>query len=196
MRICVLMGSPRLNGNTAELLKPFMAELKESGAEVEYITLVDKNILSCKSCYSCQDITGKYGCVLQDDMQTIVSGIVKSDCFVLATPIYTWYCTAEMKTMLDRLYGMNKYYGNGSGSLWAGKTCAIIATHGYEADYAIDTFETGIRRLCKHSKLNFIGVYSVRDGDSRVPMQTEEEVNGAREFARKVISRASARYDG
>ena len=33
MRICILMGSPRLNGNTVELVKPFMEELKSSGAE-------------------------------------------------------------------------------------------------------------------------------------------------------------------
>lgn len=188
MRICVLMGSPRLNGNTAELLKPFISELKANDAEVEYITLADKNIHSCKSCYICQNSTGEYGCVQEDDMQGIVSEIVKSDCFVLATPIYTWYCTTEMKVMLDRHFGMNKYYRSGSGSLWEGKKCAIIATHGYDAQYGAGPFETGIRRLCEHSKLHYIGMYSVRDEDDKASFQTEEAMKGAVEFARHVLN--------
>lgn len=48
MKFCVLMGSPRLKGNTAELCKPFMLELKRTGSEVKYITLADKQIASSK----------------------------------------------------------------------------------------------------------------------------------------------------
>lgn len=187
MKVCVLMGSPRLHGNTAELLKPFIEELKVNGAEVEYITLADKHINSCLGCYVCQNATGEYGCQQEDDMQAIVSHIIKSDCFVLATPIYTWYCPAEMKAMLDRFYGMNKYYGSGSGSLWEGKKCAIIATHGYDAKYGTEPFETGIKHLCEHSNLKYIGMYSVRDEDNKASFQTEEAMKGAREFARKVL---------
>ena len=39
MRVCILMGSPRLNRNTAELCKPFMDELRLHKVEVDYITL-------------------------------------------------------------------------------------------------------------------------------------------------------------
>ncbi|MDF2686779.1 MAG: hypothetical protein K0S55_1962, partial [Clostridia bacterium] len=111
MKVCILMGSPRLNGNTAELLKPFIKELQKNGVETCYITLADKHISSCKGCYACQQVTGEYGCHQQDDMQEITAEIMQSACIVFATPIYTWYCPAEMKAMLDRFYGMNKYYG-------------------------------------------------------------------------------------
>jgi len=37
MKFCVLMGSPRLDGNTAELVKPFIDELRKNGADVIYI---------------------------------------------------------------------------------------------------------------------------------------------------------------
>lgn len=53
MKVCILMGSPRLDGNTAELVKPFIEELEMSGVQVEYITLADKNILTCRGCYAC-----------------------------------------------------------------------------------------------------------------------------------------------
>lgn len=186
MRICILMGSPRLNGNTAELLKPFIKELKENAAEVVCITLADKKIAPCKGCYACQQVTGKYGCAQQDDMQNIVAEIVRADCVVLATPIYIWYCPAEMKAMLDRFYGMNKYYGKGSGSLWEGKKVAIVATHGYDRAYGAEPFETGIRHFCEHAHLRYMGMYSVRDLDDLASFQTEEAMEGARKFARKI----------
>lgn len=187
MKFCILMASPRLNGNTAELVKPFLTELKKNGAEVEYITLAEKNILPCKGCYACQDISDEYGCVQQDDIAEIIKEVIKSDCIVLATPIYSWYCTTPMKALLDRHYGLNKFYGSAKGSLWEGKKVAIIATHGYDAEYGAGPFETGIKRLCKHSKLEYVGMYSVRDEDNLASFQTEDAINGATLFANKLL---------
>lgn len=187
MRILILMGSPRHNGNTAELCKPFIQRLQELGAETDYVTLHDKKIKPCLACYSCQDIQGEYGCIQKDDMQEIVQHIIQADCIILATPIYSWYCTSEMKVLLDRHYGLNKFYGSANGSLWAGKCVGIIATHGYEGDYATGPFETGVERLCKHSALNYLGMYSVCDEDNIASFQTESAVSGARAFADRVI---------
>lgn len=165
-----------------------MEELKINGVQVEYVTVADKSISPCLGCYGCQDITGEYGCQQNDDMQDIVSKVIQSDCFILATPIYTWYCPAEMKAMIDRFYGMNKFYGNGTGSLWKSKMCGIIVTHGYDAQYGAEPFETGIKHLCEHSNLNYIGMYSVRDVDNKASFQTVEAINGAKEFAQMIIN--------
>ena len=186
-KICILMGSPRLNGNTAELLKPFIKELENNGNSIVYITLADKKIQPCKGCYACQQIEGLYGCVQEDDVERIMENIIESDCIVFATPIYTWYCTAPMKALLDRLYGLNKFYGNAKGSLWEGKRIAIIATHGYDVKYGTEPFETGIKRLCEHSNLKYVGMYSVRDEDDIASFQTIEAVSGAEEFAKRLF---------
>ena len=191
MRFCVLMGSPRLNGNTAELLKPFVRELGNNNCDVEYITLADKDIRTCKGCYACQNIEGRYGCVQNDDVVQIMEAIIESDCVVLATPIYTWYCTAPMKALLDRHYGLNKYYGKAKGSLWKGKKVAIIATHGYDAAYAAEPFETGIKRLCEHSNLEYMGMYSVVHEKNIVSFQTEAAIGGAKAFAQRLLFRQS-----
>ena len=187
MKFCILMASPRLNGNTAELVKPFLTELKKNWAEVKYITLAEKNILPCKGCYACQDISDEYGCVQQEDIAEIIKEVIKSDCIVLATPIYSWYCTTPMKALLDRHYGLNKFYGSAKGSLWEGKKVAIIATHGYDAEYGAGPFETGIKRLCEHSKLEYVGMYSVRDEDNLASFQTEDAINDATLFANKLL---------
>ncbi|MCL2079624.1 MAG: flavodoxin family protein [Oscillospiraceae bacterium] len=193
MKFCVLMGSPRLNGNTAELLKPLIGELLNRDCKVEYIALADKNILPCKGCYACQDVDGYYGCVQNDDVTHIMNVIIDSDCVVFATPIYTWYCTAPMKALLDRHYGLNKFYGKAKGSLWQGKSVAIVATHGYDAEYGAEPFETGIKRLCEHSNLKYLGMYSVRDEDNLASFQTENSVSGAKGFAVQLLNKLAER---
>lgn len=180
-KVLILMGSPRLHGNTAELCKPLIAELTRRGAQVRYLTLADRRIAPCRGCYACQEVSGAYGCVQRDDMPA--EDMLWADVIVLATPIYAWYCAAPMKNVLDRHYGFNKYYGSANGSLWAGKRLGILATHGYEAAYATEPFEMGIRRLCRHSGLIYAGMYSVRDEADLASFQTAEAIAGARAFA-------------
>lgn len=187
MNTLILMGSPRLHGNTAELCKPLMEELRAQGVQVRYVTLADRDIRSCRACYRCQDVEGAYGCVQQDGMANVVEDILWADLIVLATPIYSWYCTPQMKAVLDRHYGLNKYYGKAKGSLWAGKHVAILATHGYEGEYAYGPFETGVQRLCEHSKLVYDGLYSVVDEDNLASFRTPEAIEGARAFARRLV---------
>ena len=187
MHVLILMGSPRLQGNTAEICKPFMDEMEMGGAQVRYVTLADKRILPCRGCYHCQQVEGTYGCPQKDDMEEIVSHIQWADLIVLATPIYAWYCAAPMKNMLDRHYGLNKFYGSAAGSLWAGKEMALLCTHGYDAAYATDPFALGMERLCIHSGLTYRGLYSVRDEDNLASFRTEAAVRGARAFARSLL---------
>lgn len=188
MKVLILMGSPRLCGNTAELCKYFIDELRVQKAEVEYIELEKMTVNPCEECYVCQDVDGEYGCAQKDDMVEIANEILWADLIVLATPIFSWYCTAKMKAVLDRHYGFNKYYGNAEGCLWKGKRVGIIATHGYDGDYATEPFETGVKRLCIHSNLKYVGMYSVQDNDNLASFQTEEAIEGAKAFARKVIN--------
>ena len=189
MKILILMGSPRIHGNTAELCKHFMEELKVQNADVQYIELEKMAINPCKECYICQDTAGVYGCAQKDDMTEIAEKILWADTIILATPIFAWYCTSKMKAVLDRHYGFNKYYGSAEGCLWEGKKVGIIATHGYEGEYATEPFEVGIKRLCIHSNLNYIGMYSVQDNDNLASFQTTDAVEGAKAFARKVTNK-------
>lgn len=188
MKVLILMGSPRLCGNTAELCKYFMDELRVQKTEVKYIELEKMNINPCEECYVCQNVAEEYGCAQKDDMVEIANEILWADLIVLATPIFSWYCTAKMKAVLDRHYGFNKYYGSAEGCLWKGKRVGIIATHGYDGDYATEPFETGVKRLCIHSNLKYVGMYSVQDNDNLASFQTEEAIEGTKAFARKLIN--------
>lgn len=188
MKVYILMGSPRENGNTASLLEVFSNELLKNNVEVETVFLHDKKIEECISCRVCQSDWSKFGCFHKDDVEEIFDKILDSDLIVLATPIYSWYCTAPMKALLDRLvYGMNKYYGEEKGpSLWEGKKLSIITTCGYRPEKGADLFEEGIKRYCKHSKLEYIAMLAERSlGYNQNFMDTDKKKN-AENFA-KVI---------
>ena len=187
MKICIINGSPNRDGDTAEVLKPFRTRLKELGAEVDDIFLADCQVAPCRGCFSCQFVQGEYGCVQKDDAKEIFRRIGSAGILVLATPIYTWYCTAQMKALLDRTYGLNKYYRTASGQIIPELSVALLTTHGYEADDANGPLEYGIKRLCEHSHWNYLGLYSVRDIDGIPDMQTPEAVEGAIRFAEKLM---------
>ena len=190
MRICILFGSLRNNSNTALLLQPFINELKRFGADVDYITLKDKHIEPCTACWTCQNIFEEPGCPKNDDMNLIYEAVLKSDCIIFASPIYSWYCTPPMKAVMDRLvYGMNKYYGDSEGPcLWKGKKCALITTCGYEIEEGAGVFEEGLRRYSKHSNLQYIGKLAVRDIDGKEYFQNKSAVKAAKKFAKKVFN--------
>lgn len=177
-RICIIIGSPRKNGNTCQLLKPFLKTLLERGSYCKIMWLYDLHIQPCVACRACQKDWKTFGCQQDDDVRAIFKEIMKCDILVLATPIYSWYCTPPMKALLDRLvYGMNKYYGEKKGpSLWAGKAVALVTTCGYPPEKGADLWEEGMKRYCKHSKLNYLGMLAERHmGYDTVFMDAQKE---------------------
>ena len=190
MKVLILMGSPRKDGNTAALLEPFSEELIGGGAEVELVRLYEQQIGPCVACRTCQKDWEIFGCPQTDDVQRIFDRVLESDLLVLATPIYAWYCTPPMKALLDRLvYGMNKFYGDEVGpSLWKGKAVALLETCGYRPEKGSDLFEEGMRRYCKHSGLRYLGSHAERHlGYQAGPFMDADKELRAREFAKKIL---------
>ena len=93
MKYTILMGSPNHDGNTAALLRPFLETNEELGVEQAVVWLYEKNIQPCTGCKNCQDVVGSLGCVHNDDFEALYHQILDSDLLVLATPIYSWFCT-------------------------------------------------------------------------------------------------------
>lgn len=194
MKYCILMGSPRKNGNTSKLLQPFIEEFQLRNIPYELIWLYDKRIEPCIACRRCQRDWTVFGCHYSDDAQEIFYQILDSDVMILATPIYSWFCTPPMKALLDRMvYGMNKYYGDEKGpSLWKGKQLAIITTCGYRPEKGADLFEEGIKRYCKHSQLNYLGMLAERDLGYQSVFLSEDKTERSRSFARRLIADADS----
>ena len=191
MKAVILMGSPRKQGNTAALLTPFCEELAKHGVETETFWLYDKEIRPCLACRACQKDWRVFGCSQQDDTQALFDRILESDLLVLATPIYSWYCTPPMKALLDRLvYGMNKFYGEKRGpALWKGKSVALLLTCGYPPEKGADLFEEGMRRYCRHSGLSYLGSHVERHMGYQTVFMDAEKEERTRAYARELIEK-------
>lgn len=188
MKYTVLMGSPRQRGNTAALLAPFLEECALMGVETETIPLYERRIAPCLGCMACQDCLEGLGCVQQDDFPQVFQAMEACGVLVLATPIYAWYCTAPMKALLDRaVYAGNKKYGREKGpALLSGKGVASIATCGYRPGQGADLWEEGLKRMCKHGGMDYLGTLCCRDLGRAVPFLDQEREQAARDFARAI----------
>jgi len=108
MRVLGIVGSPREGGNTEIMMAEALASAKESGAEVEMMTLAGKQISGCQGCQSCKK-TGK--CVIDDDMQMFYSKLVEADAIILGSPVYFWGITGQMKVFMDRTGPLSGAHG-------------------------------------------------------------------------------------
>ena len=191
MRCTVLFASPRgERSNTLALLRPWLNAWRQAGHEAEVFSLYDMNIKPCTACRGCQNDWQRPACVVQDDMQPIFDSVLQSDLLLLATPIYSWFCTPPMKAALDRLvYATEKYYGPaGRGpSLLAGKTMAAVTTCGYRPEKGADLFLEAMVRWCKHGQLRWLGGLTERHLGYNTEFMDEEKDTRARAFAAEVI---------
>lgn len=185
MKYTILMGSPNRDGHTAAILRPFVAENQEMGVEQDVIWLYERKIDPCLGCKSCQDVRDDPGCVREDDFEAVFDSVMTSDVLVLATPIYSWYCTAPMKAAMDRLiYTGCKYYGQEKqkSSLWM-KQVATLVTCGYAPEKGADLWEEGLKRWCKHGEMDYLGMYCRRDYGPDRPFLDGDAEFDVRDFA-------------
>ena len=99
-------GSPRKNGNTAQLLKRAMDGAREAGAEVELVNLYDRilNYKGCMSCFACKIKGGRKGiCSFKDDLQPIMEKVMEADVLVCGSPVYCGYPSANLRAFMERL---------------------------------------------------------------------------------------------
>ena len=99
-KILVLMSSPRSGGNTDKLCDSFIAGAKEKGHTVLKINISESNIKFCDSCYKCKQPPNI--CHIEDDMASILEEFMLADVIVLASPVYFYSISAQLKTFIDR----------------------------------------------------------------------------------------------
>ncbi|KPU46238.1 iron-sulfur flavoprotein [Oxobacter pfennigii] len=142
-KIIALNGSPHQHGCTAALMNEVINSLVKQGADVKTYHISKMDIKYCQGCGGCT----KHGkCVLQDDMQVLYDEIASADILILATPVYFWQMTAQLKTVIDRCQPFGR--PNSTIKLEHGKKALIIATQGRPDETAfIPYFEHAAKSL-------------------------------------------------
>ena len=109
MLVLGFQGSPRKKGNTSFLLKNFMQAVEKLGAQTRIIEVTQKNIIPCKEYVVCER---KGYCPIDDDVKTEIYPLIRqAEVIVLATPIFFFNMTAQLKAVVDRcqLFWARKY---------------------------------------------------------------------------------------
>lgn len=110
-KIVILNGSPRRNGNTSALVKSFMEGAENAGNTVTEFFLDSMNIHGCKGCFGGH--SGKAcPCVQQDDMNQIYPAIRDCTVVILASPLYYWNMSGQIRTAIDRLFALEESDSN------------------------------------------------------------------------------------
>jgi multimeric flavodoxin WrbA len=102
MKIVSLLGSPRVNGNSAMIAGRFCETAERHGAEVTTYVLNDLQYRGCQGCFLCKTKLDR--CALKDDLTGVLDAIREADVVVLASPVYFWDISSQMKTFIDRTF--------------------------------------------------------------------------------------------
>ena len=101
-RIVVLVGSMRKGGNTDLLARSF-TEGAGRNNDVEIISVADVKVNPCRGCNACYKSEGNR-CVQKDDMTEIYGKLAEADILVIASPVYFYGLSSQLKAIIDRLH--------------------------------------------------------------------------------------------
>jgi multimeric flavodoxin WrbA len=109
VRILGISASPREQSNTDTLLGAALDAAASLGAATKFIALRDLRILPCSGHADCGVRTE---CEHSDDFPPLMEEFLSYEGVILATPVYFWSVTAQMKAFIDRNYFSYKHKRN------------------------------------------------------------------------------------
>lgn len=103
MKVLLINGSPRPNGNTAVALGQIANELEKNGIETVKVQVGNRAIRGCMACGACKKSGG--ACVFKDDpVNECITIMSQCDGLVVGSPVYYSGIAGTMKSFLDRFF--------------------------------------------------------------------------------------------
>ena len=171
--IVVLAGSPRKVSSTDKLVEAFTEGAKIAGHTVTTFRVADMKIGGCLGCNHCFQEIGV--CIQKDGMQTILDAIRKADTLVLASPVYYWSVTSQLKCAIDRTYALLQ---EGSSI----KHAALLMTCGDDTNAAAEPSIAMFRQICTYLKWQEAGIivapriHDPQDIDGRLELEQAKQL--------------------
>lgn len=190
MKIVAVLGSPRLNGNSAFIAGRFLDVAKNLGAETRSFSLNTLTYRGCQACRACKKSSEV--CVLKDDLTEVLDAVREADVIVLASPVYFADVSGQMKLFIDRTYCFltPDFHSNPKGSrLLPGKVVVFIQTQGFEDTVFADVFPRyeGVMRFIGINEAHLIrGCNLAKPDDVR---KHEDVLKQAEDLAAQIMSR-------
>ncbi|MBO5077222.1 MAG: flavodoxin family protein [Clostridia bacterium] len=101
MKVLLLNGSPRPDGNTSVALDEMIKVFEAEGIDTEVYNIGVKSVRGCMACGQCAAL-GK--CVFNDAVNEVAAKFENADGIVLASPVYYASANGTLISLLDRLF--------------------------------------------------------------------------------------------
>lgn len=189
-KILIISGSPKKDGNTMALVNGFCegAHLKGANVEVVSAAFLKYKAIGCTSCRACQKLE-KYECVMNDEAKPILAKMAFVDVIVMATPLYFFGASAQLKSIFDRMFSLYKWDNNAKTlkTPLEGKKFVLIAS-AFE-DIGLEALEKPFILTAEYTKMDYESFVVANAG---VSGEIEQKIIGVREkivaFGKKVAS--------
>lgn len=136
MKVVAINGSPRVKGNTRQLLETALKPLADAGWETELVQLGGRNIHGCRACGKCWEKKDHRCASEKDDFNGVAEKMFAADAIILGSPTYFTDVSAEMKALIDRV----GFVAMANGFALAGKIGAsVVAVRRGGATHVFDT---------------------------------------------------------
>lgn len=172
MKILILNGSPRPQGNTAAMVAAYAEGAREAGHEVNVIDVCKQKINGCLACEYCHT-KGEGKCVQKDDMQEIYPLLEEAEMIVLASPVYYHSFTGQLQCAINRIYALDKPKNL--------KKAALILSSGSNHVYC-GTFYEYQQSFLNYLHLEDMGIFTAYGKENK----SEETLAKLREAGRKL----------
>jgi len=128
-KVLLIAGSPRKNGNTAQIVAECAKVIEAQGIKTEIVSFAGKRIEACIACYKC---AGNGICILDDGLNNIIRKLRQSKGFIIASPVYFGTARGDVMNALQRI-GMCSMAHDGFLSGKVGGPIAIARRGGHTA---------------------------------------------------------------
>lgn len=176
--IAVIVGSPRKNGNTEILADAFIEGVRSSGNTVEKISIIGKKIGGCIGCDACYR-DAEHRCIQHDDMEECYRLLSAADVIVIATPIYFYGVSSQLKAMIDRLH--NPVRGS-----FKVKKLGLLAVCADETESVFDSVLTMYKATLSYFSLEDGGAVTVCSVPNKGDILGNPKLKAAEEMGRAI----------
>jgi multimeric flavodoxin WrbA len=176
LQILVIMGSPR-KGNTYQACEDIRECMsREFPVSFEYLWLKDADLAPCRGCLSCF-VRGEETCPLHDDLSLIPAKIEAADGVIVATPVYGFSVTGQMKILIDRLsytFHRPRYFG---------KKALLLTTAGVMGNRDVQNYLRMVTRIWGFEIAGMAGLITGAPVSDRQAGKNRQEIEtAARKF--------------
>ena len=152
MKVLVLLGSARENGNSTRLAFAFADAASAKGHSVQSIRVPALEVSPCDGCDECWENSAT-PCAVRDDMDSVYPLVRDADVIVFATPLHFYTWSAPLKTMIDRLFCLTPSRRRNL----KGKSTILLATAADERAAAFAGLKATYRLVAEFMEWNNLG---------------------------------------